>query len=61
MDFGDIGYEEDDRIHLRNAQQILIIKPQNVRTLGRLCDWEVNIRLYLRGVGYKGAGWINMA
>jgi hypothetical protein len=40
---------------MRNAQNILVGKPEGKRPFGRSSRrWESNIRIYLRKIGWKG-------
>jgi hypothetical protein len=46
----------------RNAYRILVGKPEGKRPLGRpRHKWEYNIKMDLRGIGWGGMDWINMA
>jgi hypothetical protein len=47
---------------IRNAYNILVEKPEGKRHLGRSTRrWEDNIRMGLRGKGWKGVDWIILA
>jgi hypothetical protein len=46
----------------RNAYRILVGKPQGKRPLGRpRRRWEDNIKTDLRGIGWVGMDWIDLA
>jgi hypothetical protein len=46
----------------RNAYRILVGKPEGKRSLGRpRCRWVNNIKIDLRGIGWDGMGWIDLA
>jgi hypothetical protein len=46
----------------RNAYRILVGKPEGKRSLGRPRHrWEDNIRMELRGTGWVGMDWIDLA
>jgi hypothetical protein len=46
----------------RNAYRILMGKPEGKRPLGTLRRrWEDNIKMDLRGVGWGGMDWIDLA
>jgi hypothetical protein len=46
----------------RNAYRILVGKPQGKIPLGRpRRRWEDNIRMDLRGIGWSGMDWIDLA
>ncbi|KAJ4449870.1 hypothetical protein ANN_01276 [Periplaneta americana] len=46
----------------RNAYRVLVERPEGKRPLGRpRRRWEDNIKMDLRGVGYDGRDWINLA
>jgi hypothetical protein len=46
----------------RNAYRILVGKPEGKRTLGRpRCRWVDNIKMELRGIGWDGIDWIELA
>jgi hypothetical protein len=47
---------------IRNANKILVRKPEGKRPLGKLIRrWENNSRMYLREVGWEGVDWIHLA
>ena len=46
----------------RNANRVLVGKPEGKRPLGRpRRRWEDNIKMYLREVGCDPGDWINLA
>jgi len=46
---------------MRNADKILVGKPEWRRTRGRTRRrWEDNIRMALRKTGWKGVKWIHL-
>jgi hypothetical protein len=46
----------------RNACRILVGKPEGKRSLGRpRCRWMDNIKVDLRGIGWNGMDWIDLA
>jgi hypothetical protein len=46
----------------RNAYRILVGKPEGNRPLGRpRRSWVDNIKMYLRGIGWDGIDWIDLA
>jgi hypothetical protein len=46
----------------RNAYRILVGKPERKRPLGRpTLRWENNIKMDLRGIGWGGMDWIDLA
>jgi hypothetical protein len=46
----------------RNANRILVGKPEGKRPLGRpRRRWEDNIKIDLRDVGWDGRAWIDLA
>jgi hypothetical protein len=46
----------------RNAYRILVGKPEGKRPLGRpRYRWEDNIKMDLRGIGWGGMRWIDLA
>jgi len=46
---------------MRNAYNILVIKPEGKRALGRRrCRWEDNMRLDLREIWWEGVDWIHL-
>ncbi|KAJ4432287.1 hypothetical protein ANN_20905 [Periplaneta americana] len=46
----------------RNAYRVLVGRPEGKRALGRpRRNWEDNIKMGLREVGYDGKDWINLA
>jgi hypothetical protein len=46
---------------MRNAYPIFVGKPEGKRQLGRRrCRWEVNIRMYVREIGWEGVDWIQL-
>jgi hypothetical protein len=46
----------------RNAYRILVGNPEGKRTLGRpRRGWMDNIKMDLRGVGWDGGDWIDLA
>jgi hypothetical protein len=46
---------------MRNTYNILVGKPEERRSLGRpRCRWEDNIRMDLRGIGWKGVEWMHL-
>jgi hypothetical protein len=46
----------------RNAYRILVGKPEGKRPLGRpRCRWMDNIKTDLRGIGWGGMDWIDLA
>jgi hypothetical protein len=46
----------------RNAYRILVGKPEGKRSLRRpSCMWVYNINMDLRGIGWGGFDWINLA
>jgi hypothetical protein len=46
----------------RNAYRILVGKPEGQRPLGRpRCRWVDNIKMDLRGIGWDGVNWIDIA
>jgi hypothetical protein len=46
----------------RTAYRILVVKPEGKRPLGRpRRRWEDNIRMNLRGIGWGGMDWIDLA
>jgi hypothetical protein len=46
----------------RNAYRILVGKPEGKRPLGRpRYVWVNNIKMDLRGIGWDGMDWINLA
>jgi hypothetical protein len=46
----------------RNAYRILVGNPEGKRPLGRRRRrWEVNIKMYLREIGWGGMDWIDLA
>jgi hypothetical protein len=45
-----------------NAYRALVGKPEGKRLLGRPRHmWEHNIKMYLRGIGWGGMDWIDLA
>jgi hypothetical protein len=47
---------------MRNAYRILVGKPEGKRPLERpRRTWQVNIRMDVRGTGWKIVDWINLA
>jgi hypothetical protein len=47
---------------MRNAYNILVGKPEEMRPLGRPRQrWEHNIRMDLREIGWEGVDWIHVA
>jgi hypothetical protein len=46
----------------KNADRILVGKPERKRPLGRpIRRWVDNIKLYLREIGCDGVDWIDLA
>jgi hypothetical protein len=46
----------------QNAYRILVGKPEGKRPLGKPWRrWEDNIRMDLRGIGWGGIDWIDLA
>jgi hypothetical protein len=46
----------------RNAYRILVGKPEGKISLGTpRRRWEDNIKMNLRGIGWDGTNWINLA
>jgi hypothetical protein len=46
----------------RNAYRILVGNPEGKRPLGRRRRrWVDNIKMNLRGIGWDGMGWIDVA
>jgi hypothetical protein len=46
----------------RNAYTLLVGKPERKRSLGRpIRRWEDNIKIDLRGIGWDGMDWIDLA
>jgi hypothetical protein len=46
----------------RNAYRILVGNPEGKRPLGRpRHSWEDNIKMDLRGIGWGGMDWIDLA
>jgi hypothetical protein len=46
----------------RNAYMLLIGRREENRPLGRRkCRWEDNIEMDLRGIGWGGMDWIDLA
>jgi hypothetical protein len=46
----------------RNAYRILVGKPEGKRSLGRpRCRWVDNTKIDLRGIGWDGMDWIDLA
>jgi hypothetical protein len=46
----------------RNAYRILVGKPEGKRPLGiPRCRWVDNIKMCLRGIGWGGTDWIDLA
>jgi hypothetical protein len=46
----------------RNAHRILVGKPEGKRPLGRpRCRWVDDVKMYLRGTGWGGMDWIDLA
>jgi hypothetical protein len=46
---------------MRNANKILVGKPEGKRPLGRhRCRREDNIRMDLREIGWEGVDWIHL-
>jgi hypothetical protein len=46
----------------RSANRILVGKPEGKRSLGRpRRRWVDNIKTHLRGIGWDGMDWINLA
>jgi hypothetical protein len=46
----------------RNAYRILVAEPEGKRPLGRLiCRWVDNIKMYIRGMGWDGMDWTDLA
>jgi hypothetical protein len=46
----------------RNAYRILVGNPEGKRPLGRpRCNWLDNIKMDLRGIGWDGMDWIDLA
>jgi hypothetical protein len=46
----------------RNAYRILVGKPEGKRPLGRpIRKWVNNIKMDLRGIGWGGMEWIDLA
>jgi hypothetical protein len=46
----------------RNVYRILVGKPEGKRPLGRpRSSWVDNIKMDLRGMGWNGMDWINLA
>jgi hypothetical protein len=45
---------------MRNLYRILVGKPERKTPLGRR-RWEDNIRMDLRGIGWGGMDWIDLA
>jgi hypothetical protein len=47
---------------MRNAFKILVRKHERKRPLGRHRHrWEINIRMHLREIGWKGMNWLHVA
>jgi hypothetical protein len=45
----------------RNANRILMVKPDGKRPLGRpRCRWVDNIKIYLREIGWGGVDWVDL-
>jgi hypothetical protein len=46
----------------RNANRILVGKPEGKRPLGRSrCRWVYNIKMYLREIGWDDMDWIDVS
>jgi hypothetical protein len=47
---------------IRNEYKILVGKPERKRPIRRpRCRWENNIRMGLRGQGWEGVDWMDLA
>ncbi|KAJ4443940.1 hypothetical protein ANN_05729 [Periplaneta americana] len=69
MDLREVGYDDRDWIDFAQdrdrwrAYAVLVVgRPEEIRPLGMpRRRWEDNIKIDLRGVGYDGRVWINLA
>jgi hypothetical protein len=47
---------------MRNAYRVMVQKPEGKKPLGRPWrGWESNMRVELKGIGWKNAEWSNVA